>query len=69
MYDPYAAIRVHIAAAREQFKPFQGFPCVLVLYAIYDSPLVPQSDPNAMLGAMYGEVRSRDFHFAILITL
>jgi hypothetical protein len=57
VYDPYAAIRVHIAAAREQFKPFKGFPCALVLYAVHDSPLVPLSDPNAMLGAMYGEVR------------
>jgi hypothetical protein len=53
VYDPYAAIRVHIAAAREQFKPFKGFPCVLVLYAVHDS----------------SPARSRDFHFAILITL
>ena len=56
VYDPYAALREHIAAAREQFKPFKGFPCVLVLYAVYDSPLVPLSDPTAVLGAMYGDM-------------
>ena len=55
-YDPYAAIRSHIAAAREQFKPFKGYPCVLVLYAVNESPFVPLSDPIAMLRAMYGDV-------------
>ena len=55
-FDPYAAIRSHIHAARVQFKPFKDYPCVLVLFTENHSPLVDLSTPRVMLGAMYGDL-------------
>ena len=53
--DMYGPIRSHIHAAREQFKPFKDYICILVLTAAEGS-FIDLSSPTSMLGAMYGDI-------------
>jgi hypothetical protein len=54
-YDPYAAIREKIDAAREKFKHFKEHCCSLVLFNV-DAWLVHLDDFWIMAGAMLGDL-------------
>ncbi len=54
-FDPYHAIRSKIEQAKDKFKEYDGFPCCLVMYNSNDA-FVMATEPNAVLGAMYGEI-------------
>jgi hypothetical protein len=53
--DPPRAIRAKIEQAKEKFQEYDGFPCCLVMFNSNDA-FVMETEPNAVLGAMYGEV-------------
>jgi hypothetical protein len=53
-FDPCRAIRAKIEQAKEKFQEYDGFPCCLVMYS--NNAFVMDTEPHAVLGAMYGEI-------------
>jgi hypothetical protein len=53
--DPHRAIRAKIEQAKEKFREYDGFPCCLVMFNSNDA-FVMDTEPHAVLGAMYGEI-------------
>jgi hypothetical protein len=52
--DPHRAIRAKIEQAKDKFQEYDGFPCCLVMFNSNDA-FVMDTEPHAVLGAMYGE--------------
>jgi len=54
-YDGYARIRSKIDSTSKKFGEYEGYPCALVLHN-NDVALVDVTNPDLVLGAMYGNV-------------
>lgn len=56
-FDPYKPIRKEIAEARKQFRGYENFPCVLVLYNVDDWEF--RDRPWILFSAMLGDLGIR----------